>query len=409
MVAEQNIVSVQNKVGTNYIYDYEHGMTASTTQSGITFTWKDNDKLNIKATGVNTSEVYYNLEVDIGSKYVGKILSCVGCNSYVKLYISQTSGSSAVSTQGDDIVIPSNATNRLFVAVYANAPSFDIDVEPMIRDSIITSNTYSAPALSNSDLTVLASEDRASLAEVVDSGAKNLIDLADKTITISGYAYDKTTIPSLPKGNYACSIARTNTVASMQVALWDSNNNEVGRFNPDDNYFTTTGTATKITIWVNLVGGSSSGTISNIMICTKAAFGVSSKFVPYRPNWDLVASAIVRSSNHCLKKMVSFSTSVANTYEIITNSKITVPANKMIRIAATGMWRNSYCTGIKIQIGNDLRDNRTLAINETTTAYNGLPVIATYYNDNTNDIDLYVAARTDNTTASMLVIIYDIV
>lgn len=107
--------------------------------------------------------------------------------------------------------------------------------------------------------------------------------------------------------------------------------------------------------------------------------------------------------------MVSFSTSVANTYEIITNSKITVPANKMIRISATGMWRNSYCTGIKIQIGNDLRDNRTLAINETTTAYNGLPVTATYYNDNTNDIDLYVAARTDNTTASMLVIIYDIV
>ena len=29
-----------------------------------------------------------------------------------------------------------------------------------------------------------------------------------------------------------------------------------------------------------------------IMLCTKAAFGVSSKFVPYRPNWDLVWEAI---------------------------------------------------------------------------------------------------------------------
>ena len=122
-----------------------------------------------------------------------------------------------------------------------------------------------------------------------------------------------------------------------------------------------------------------------------------------------MCAAIARSNNHCFKKMVSFSTSKANTYEIITNSKITVPANKMIRISATGMWRNSYCTGIKIQIGNYLQDTRTLAINETTTAYNGLPVTATYYNDNTDDIDLYVAARTDNTTTSMLVIIYDIV
>lgn len=107
--------------------------------------------------------------------------------------------------------------------------------------------------------------------------------------------------------------------------------------------------------------------------------------------------------------MVSFTASAANTYEIATDSKITVPANKMIRISATGMWRTSYCTGIKIQIGNDLRDNRTLAMNETTTAYNGLPVTATYYNDNTNDIDLYIAARTNSTSASMLVIIYDIV
>ena len=297
--------------------------------------------------------------------------------------------------------------------------------------------TYSMGALPNYDLTRLEAEDRASLAEVVDSGAKNLLTNKgqmshgnvtftwnnDGSVTVSG---TKTAgaecyvnvIDNVPYSNMGLKagdtivISNNGTNAYISVIFYASGSGYTSATTAVNEAKPVVLPTDKTNILIRLTVKSDVASVSETikpMLCTKAAFGVSNKFVPYRPNYDLVCAAIARSNNHGLKKMVSFSTSAANTYEIITNSKITVPVNKMIRISATGMWRNSYCTGIKIQVGNDLRDNRTLAINETTTAYNGLPVIATYYNDNTNDIDLYIAARTDNTTASMLVIIYDIV
>ena len=285
-------------------------MTASTTYSGITFTWKDDGKLNIKATGVNTSEVYYNLEVDIGSKYVGKILSCVGCNSYVKLYISQTSGSSAVSTQGDDIVIPSTAVNRVFVAVYANAPSFDIDVEPMIRDSIITSNTYSAPALPNSELTILASDDRDALAEEIDAGAKNKLP-AQLTSNTTGHKEATWTFMTDCVGatvNGTVGVTWDDAyVFNKELAFNDqeyvllvqtSNPNLVATIfgntldAPENHQYTAGAYRFKGTIPTTSRLSAKSGTYSNatikLMICTKAAFAVSPKFVPYaKSNYSL--------------------------------------------------------------------------------------------------------------------------
>lgn len=312
---------VKQKVGTNYIYDYEHGMTTSTTYSGITFTWKDDGKLNIKATGVNTSEVYYNFEVDIGSKYVGKILSCVGCNSYVKLYISQTSGSSAVSTQGDDIVIPSAATNRVFIAVYANAPSFDIDVEPMIRDSVITSNNYSAPALSNSDLTVLESEDRSALAEEIDAGAKNKLQdrhtgtntfygltfthNSDDSITINGTAtaevnYDIFTSTGTTHFNgmvVSGSLPTSGTDAAISIKVLAPDGTEITRSRNGESAIIPSNTNVGSITIKFLAGEKATNRRVYPMICTKAAFAISPKFVPYaKSNYSLTQDSVIHAN-----------------------------------------------------------------------------------------------------------------
>ena len=107
--------------------------------------------------------------------------------------------------------------------------------------------------------------------------------------------------------------------------------------------------------------------------------------------------------------MVSFTASVAQTYEVMSDSKITIPAGKYLRMTATGIWRNTYITGIRIQRDNDVENAHTLAINENETGYNGLPVTTTFYNDSASGIDIYVAAKALMTTNTMIAIVYDLV
>ena len=306
---QTNILYTLNKVGTNYVYDYEHGMATPTTMSGVTFTWLDNGKLSIQSNGTNTSDVYYNLEVDVGSRYVGKTMSFVGgVASKCAFYISNSSGAVAISTTSADVTIPSDAVNKLFIAVFANAGAFDITVEPMIRDSNITSNTYSAPALPNYDLTRLESEDRASLAEVVDSGAKNIIDvnnysnLDNVTISNGVFTTQGDTLTTLRFDVYLrngstqlLKVVSAQVISSNGIYYWEftaptnTNNVLIGH-----NGGTYNGRAT-INL-TNLVAGqryviqvnvtqcqNASGAFKwqDVMICTKAAFGVSNKFVPY--------------------------------------------------------------------------------------------------------------------------------
>lgn len=56
--------------------------------------------------------------------------------------------------------------------------------------------------------------------------------------------------------------------------------------------FTVTDASATTGVWIacNVSGTVFNNVIIKPMICTKAAFGVSSKFVPYRPNYDLVGS-----------------------------------------------------------------------------------------------------------------------
>ena len=107
--------------------------------------------------------------------------------------------------------------------------------------------------------------------------------------------------------------------------------------------------------------------------------------------------------------MVSYNASAANTYEVLSDSKITIPTGKYLRMTATGIWRNTYITGIRIQRGNDVENSHTLAINESSTGYNGLPVTTTFYNDTASSVDIYVAAKAQGTSNTMIAIVYDLV
>lgn len=178
-------------------------------------------------------------------------------------------------------------------------------------------------ALTNYDLTRLESEDRASLAEVVDSGAKNVLDFAnvvyansneanysktDTSITVTnkstggGYGYVSYSC-SLDVGTYVMSCKITNaTIASgtngiFRIAGGTSGSPSIGNSNITGNgtYHNTFTITTKGTYylvfgaeWNGTTGNSNTITASDIMICTLADWNVSHKYVPYRhPNNNL--------------------------------------------------------------------------------------------------------------------------
>lgn len=176
---------------------------------------------------------------------------------------------------------------------------------------------YQPPSVPNYDLTYLEAEDRASLAEVVDSGAKNLIDVNNYSnldnISISNgvFTTQGDTLTTLRfdvylrnGGTTLLRVVSAQSISSNGVYYWEfvapanTNNVLIGH-----NGGTYNGRAT-INL-TNLVAGqryviqvnvtqcqNASGTFKwqDVMICTKAAFGVSPKFVPYRLPYDDVQS-----------------------------------------------------------------------------------------------------------------------
>jgi hypothetical protein len=169
--------------------------------------------------------------------------------------------------------------------------------------------SYSAYSAPNSDLTYLEAEDRAALAEEIDAGAKQLAQgqnnsgsAGTATIQSDGYTVKLT---GSAASSSSLSFATTGTIQKTGTYVF---------------VIEASGTMDRISIWDNTTSasvetlyatGSKEVTLTaghsyalfhyagsaitlnatvKYMICTKAAFGVSQKFVPYRKNLDQLDS-----------------------------------------------------------------------------------------------------------------------
>ena len=94
------------------------------------------------------------------------------------------------------------------------------------------------------------------------------------------------------------------------------------------------------------------------------------------------------------KKQKFYTTVAANTYEIVSDIQITVPAGKVAIIHAYGYSSQTYCTGIKIVYGNDLSVNPAiLSTREQTDDISCLSTDATFANTGTTDKYVNIAVR----------------
>ena len=129
--------------------------------------------------------------------------------------------------------------------------------------------------------------DEDALIELVDSGAKNLSEWAGGTTETDDSFVVQNEPITLKQGTYVISFDTTADSGSCEVVFYDENDN-VGSHTFDNisssklsSEITLTADAIKFNLFTT-----KAATITNFMICTKAAWGMSHEYQPYRPSYQ---------------------------------------------------------------------------------------------------------------------------
>jgi len=297
--AETNILYTLGRTGKN-LYDIKHPTRAV----NITLTDDGNGQFTQSASGA-WAAWDYDFDVTVGVQYVVyiKFKSVTTYNAAGACVLKDADGNDikreAINTPQTLTYTFTAPTSRVRLGVTCNNSSYNqtgtfVMQDPMVVEKAIYDNfpDYQPYAgKQNSDLTYLEAEDRAALIEEIDSGAKNKVDIASVTTTGSNYVFNQLAINALPAGSYVFSYSSTQS-DSGDIQLVVTNDSATlasvtitSKSGSNAIEFTINGTATKLTLY-----SVRAGTYSNFMLCTKAAFGISKAFVPYRPNYDLVCS-----------------------------------------------------------------------------------------------------------------------
>ena len=203
---------------------------------------------------------------------------------------------------GNGVSITNDLTNVTVCVTRARgAMSSSLVFKPMLCtvDAWDISHEFVPCSLPNYDLTRLEAEDRAELVELVDSGAKQLVQIHSATngnssatpnsngysVTISGAAGAGTSLDfgdlTVEKtGDYVFAAELSGTLD--KILVYDKTaSQEVKRTDVSGNFIISLNSTHKYVVGhYNNSAQTLNGTVS-VLVCTKAAFGVSNKFVPF--------------------------------------------------------------------------------------------------------------------------------
>ena len=336
MVATNNLKYILNNDRKNLCTRNDEPWSSNTMVSGY---FGDDGTLYVSTTSAiaANSNLYFadSFILQAGVEY--KFGLCPGSGP-VRLALVNANGewvANQFGTTPSTYTPSATGTFSMYVYIYSGTNVTNHPITPMICPTAVWDydSTYVQPARTNAELTVLEASDRAGLVDVVDSGAKNLLNLETCTIssthsaitfTVSGNTITVSStgasdvqevqiknlslpvnvdlaLSGCPAGGSESTylVDAFNNGGYIQGQTGDTGNGEIIKF--------TTMTNSRIRIRV-AANATFTNKVFNLMVCTKAAFGVSSKFVPYRPNWDLVCSV-----NKYEKTNMTFTTDAAIT------------------------------------------------------------------------------------------------
>lgn len=151
-------------------------------------------------------------------------------------------------------------------------------------DQVAINTAAIATKADSADLVAVTSKLTAALADILDrTGAKNRLSVNSGT-TGSGAGYFVKNLPiNLQPGTYVAKMTR-DTAGELTLVVRDASDNELARISKAsgvtdfEEEFTIADTAAKVSVYVGY-----SVTVTDAMICSKAAYEISSAFVPYAP------------------------------------------------------------------------------------------------------------------------------
>ena len=334
MVAENNILYSLN-TGVKNVLPYRT-IPHTPSDTGITVSL-DTDNI-YKITGTKTTnDSYVELDDVDSSELVGDHVASISVSGTGDFQIAAYGHNGSTWT----LMLTTSTSQGFSVGSYTKIKfrirftgslnsSYNATVKPMVcvMGAWGQSHDWQPPALPNNELTQLEAEDREALAEEIDSGAKNKfiprsqtqggitatvnsdnsLDVTWSAIGSSNaYCRINDDTLKLPVGNYVFSGITESGNLNYYLHLEDSSGAIIGNasYASPNLEFKVTDATKNYKVYVGILANSAAqSTAKKIypMICTKAAFGVSSKFVPYRPNWDLVGNT-VKSVNDTFKRL----------------------------------------------------------------------------------------------------------
>lgn len=278
----KNVISIRNLV--------------TESRGGITFTPNASDgTITVSGTpNLSSYPITYNI---VTMKIPSGNWVFVGCpsggsNDTFRVSISNAPSLPAYDT-GDGVEFVGGSNFYSVIRIDINS-SFDgttpVVFRPMLcrKEAYELSATFKRNAPSKDVLGDNISRIGAACKELVDNGAKNKVSVNSGSTPAGGGYFVRELPISLEPGDYVFKMKRSSTTTtSTSMALYDENNTQVLSMSApatttDLTYqFYLPSAATKISIYVGY-----SVDVSDVMICTLAAYNVSNKFVPYRPSWD---------------------------------------------------------------------------------------------------------------------------
>lgn len=315
---QTNILYVLGRTGKN-LYDIMHPTRAV----NITVTDDGNGQFTQTASGA-WAAWDYDFDVTVGTQYTVyiKFKSVTTSNATGAVVLKDADGNDikreSVNTPQTFEYTFTAPTSRVRLGVTCNNSSYNqtgtfVMQDPMIVEKSIYDNYPDYQPYEgrpNYDLTYLEAQDRAALAEEIDAGAKNkfipeagtqagitAVVNSDNSLNVtwtaigSSNAYCRINDNNLklPVGTYVFSGLTESGTLNYYLHLEDSAGNIIGNvaYNTPNRYleFTVTDATRYYKMYIGVeANASAQSTAKKVypMICTKAAFGVSQKFVPYR-------------------------------------------------------------------------------------------------------------------------------
>ena len=312
---DKDAIKSLNSGGTwsGYVY-------TPTTAPNLTVTINDDGTLTLNGS-TSSSLVTVALEKKASSGFQGYVLSGSKTNTKFVYQLAVSPYTAYATVDGTDSAVIANYTDgstiQLSLQVVANSTFSNTVITPMICSQADwkVSQNHTPYTLPNTDLTVLEAEDRAALAEVVDSGAKNRLDdigwmndieirngtksVSNGAITLTATNTDCYTgfIPTVYPENYNIYV----TAGEQIVLTWkyiagnsqtddrvyifkngESTNNVYANATDEKLIYTAPSNCTFITFRVGVATSGNSATYSNIMICSLSDWKVSKKYVPFK-------------------------------------------------------------------------------------------------------------------------------